>query len=57
MNDFLVLYKDISEYIGRSNIKQGFHGKPALNKCEEALSWLSDVFRSKKTQNIEEKKL
>ena len=31
-NDSSVCYQDLSEYVGLENIKQGFHGEPALKK-------------------------
>ena len=31
-NDFFVCYQDLVEYVGLSNIDQGFHGEPALTK-------------------------
>ena len=35
---FFVCYPDLLEYIGLSNMKQGFDGDPALNKCERPLN-------------------
>ena len=41
LNDFFVYYQDHSEYIGLSNIEQGFHGEPALKKHYKTSIWIS----------------
>ena len=43
-NDFFIYFQDLSEYVGVSNIGQGFYGVPVLNKCDDPLTWLSTAF-------------
>ena len=34
LNDSFICWQDVSEYVGFRNIERGFHGEPALKKCD-----------------------
>ena len=41
--------QDLSEYVLLSNIESGFHGEPALKRCDDPLNWLLN-FSSRQTK-------
>ena len=41
LNYLSVFFQDFLIYVGVSNIGEGFHGEPALKKCDEPLNRLS----------------